>query len=84
MDVVSLSFLLMGLAFILILLGMFILILQGLREGEKGRVEGGGVLVIGPFPVVFGTDQRIARDLMIVALIFMIAVVLLFILMLRW
>jgi len=84
MDVVSLSFLLMGLAFILILLGMFILILQGLREGEKGRVEGGGVLVIGPFPVVFGTDQRIARDLMIVALIFMIAVVLLFMLMLRW
>jgi len=84
MDVVSLSFLLMALAFILILLGMFILILQGLREGEKGKVEGGGVLVIGPFPVVFGTDQRIARDLMIVALIFMIAVVLLFILMLRW
>jgi len=84
MDVVSLSFLLMALAFILILLGMFILILQGLREGKKGKVEGGGVLVIGPFPVVFGTDQRIAKDLMIVALIFMIAVVLLFILMLRW
>ncbi len=84
MDVISLSFLLMVAAFILIVLGMLLLLLQGLKEGEKGKVEGGGVLVIGPFPIVFGTNQRIARDLMIIALIFMIAVVLLFMLMLRW
>ena len=84
MDLISLSFLLMAVAFLLILLGMLLLFLQSMKEGEKGRIEGGGVLVIGPFPVVFGTNQRIARDLMIIALIFMVAVVLLFMLMLRW
>jgi uncharacterized protein (TIGR00304 family) len=82
MEILTLTALLIMAAFFLIIVGMLLLLLHGLREG--GKVEGGGVLVIGPFPIVFGTNQRIARDLMIIALIFMVAVVLLFLFMLRW
>jgi uncharacterized protein (TIGR00304 family) len=82
MEVAVLTILLMIAAFFLITVGMLLLLLHSLREG--GKVEGGGVLVIGPFPIVFGTNQRIARDLMMIALIFIIAVVLLFLFMLRW
>jgi uncharacterized protein (TIGR00304 family) len=82
MEILTLTALLIIVAFFLIVVGMLLLFLHSLREG--GKVEGGGVLVIGPFPIVFGTNQRIARDLMIIALIFMIAVVLLFLFMLRW
>jgi len=33
-----------------------------------GRVKGGGVILIGPFPIVFGSDAKTVRVLMCLAL----------------
>jgi len=33
-----------------------------------GRVKGGGVVLIGPFPIVFGSDAKTAKILMYLAL----------------
>ena len=57
----------------LILLGfilMFIGILISSTQGE-GDVEGGGVIMIGPVPIVFGTSRSAVTLAMILALLLM-------------
>lgn len=41
---------------------------EGEEEG-RSRVEGGAVLFVGPIPIVFGSDKRVARDLLILGLV---------------
>jgi uncharacterized protein (TIGR00304 family) len=60
-------------AFLLILMGFILLSLGGERE-----VRGGGVLIIGPLPIIFGTDQRVAKGLIILALILTIVTFMIF------
>jgi uncharacterized membrane protein len=60
-------------AFLLILMGFILLSLGGERE-----VRGGGVLIIGPLPIIFGTDQRVAKGLIILALILTIVTFIIF------
>ncbi len=35
----------------------------------KGKVKGGGVVIIGPVPIIFGTDKETVRTLLILAII---------------
>jgi len=60
-------------AFLLILMGFILLSLGGERE-----IRGGGVLIIGPLPIIFGTDQRVAKGLIILALILTIVTFIIF------
>ena len=39
------------------------------NQGKKTTVKGGGVVLIGPIPIVFGSSWKIALVLMIVAII---------------
>jgi len=56
---------------------------SGAGEGET-TVRGGGVIMIGPIPIIFGTDVGALKVVMILALLLMIAAaILLFILPLR-
>lgn len=71
---------------ILIMLGFFLIAFGMMRSVEsaaledrittdrekKERVKGGGVILIGPVPVVFGTDKRYALLLMLLAIVFML------------
>jgi uncharacterized protein (TIGR00304 family) len=40
--------------------------------GKETKVKGGGVILIGPVPVVFGTDKRYALLMMILAIVLML------------
>ncbi len=76
----------MGIGFMLIILGFFLLAFGMMRSAkesvERGipayqdakeeKVKGGGVILIGPVPVVFGTDKRYALLLMILAIVLML------------
>jgi len=71
--------LIIGLA--LILLGTMLLILPEERTREEGdsrgdekasMIKGGAVVMIGPIPLVVGSDSRIALLMMLVALAIMI------------
>lgn len=42
------------------------------EAGKETRVKGGGVIFIGPVPVVFGTDKKSALLIMILAIVLMI------------
>jgi len=46
-------------------------------EGEKtADKKFGGVIMLGPIPIVFGSDRKIARIMMIIGLILMVAIIL--------
>ncbi len=63
--------------FVLILVGIIILAMntfihkKGTRKGEIG-----GVILIGPFPIIFGTSSRMMKIMLIIAVAF-IAIILL-------
>ncbi len=42
------------------------------QETGRKRVKGGGVILIGPIPIVFGTDKKYALILMILAIVLML------------
>lgn len=46
----------------------------------KGKVRGGGAVIIGPFPIIFGTDKESVKVLLLlsIALITLILVVMAF------
>jgi uncharacterized protein (TIGR00304 family) len=67
------------LGIVLIILGMFILMLSLWRAGE-GRGEAGGVVIVGPVPIVFGTSQRVAAMVTVLAIVLMVVTLLFFLL----
>jgi uncharacterized protein (TIGR00304 family) len=63
---------------LLIIVGFALIFLSTIAKEsrEESRVEAGGVLVIGPVPIVIGTSQRIAKAVLILALaLFIVAIV---------
>jgi len=67
-------------AILLIVFGL-ILIIKGLmiRSSEKVNIKAGGVVLIGPFPIIIG-DIRMAAYLLILALVIILTLIVLSIL----
>jgi uncharacterized protein (TIGR00304 family) len=63
---------LFGLA--LILIGIFAIVigLLILAFSKSTKIEGGGVVFIGPFPIVFGTSERIVYIVLAITLLLML------------
>jgi len=73
---------LFGLA--LILIGIFAIVigLLLLAFSKSAKVEGGGVVFIGPFPIVFGTSERIVYIVLAMSLLIML--IYLFLILFSW
>jgi len=61
-------------AFIAVVL-LFLMTLRG-----NGKIRGGGAVIIGPFPIVFGTDKESVKSLLLlsIALVVLVLVVMAF------
>jgi len=62
-----------GVALILIgfavaLIAMIWLALTGVKR-DKGRVRGGGAVIIGPIPIIFGTDKESVKIILILSIV---------------
>ncbi len=56
--------------FTLIAIGILIVVINILYSSRRGgRSEVGGIILIGPFPIIFGTGSRILRLLTILSFI---------------
>ena len=68
-----------GFGFILLGIGLIILgmILSSSGTGQSGQIQGGGIVLIGPVPIIFGTSTVVILPLIIIAIIFMILMFLL-------
>ena len=65
-----------GVALILIgfavaFVAMIWLVLSGARGG-KAKVKGGGTVIVGPVPVVFGTDKESVKILLILSIVLVV------------
>jgi len=45
---------------------------EGREEDGERRVRGGGVIVIGPVPIVFGTDKQSVKVLLVLAIVLVV------------
>ncbi len=70
---------LLGSLFILVgvLLAVLALVLPAMRSGGL-RGHGGAVVIVGPFPIVFGSDQQTTKALLVFAIALVIAMAVLF------
>lgn len=67
---------LIGLGFLLIIIGVFILFIGMIASvfsgGGEGKTEYGGVIIIGPIPIVFGSNSRMAAIAAVLGIILLI------------
>ncbi len=63
--------------FALIAVGIIIIVLAtilvAMRGGGKGKVKAAGVVMIGPFPIIFGTDKGSVKTVLLLALTLTVA-----------
>ena len=56
----------------LIFVGIIIIIvavlLLSIRSAGKGKVRGGGAVIIGPIPIIFGTDRKSLKTVVLLSL----------------
>lgn len=76
-----------ALGVLLIFVGVLIIVaavLLSILGGGKGKVKGGGVIIIGPVPIIFGTDSKSLKTVLLVSLVLtvmiMVAIVLYYLL----
>jgi len=54
----SMGFALVIVGILVIIAAIILAALGGKRQGEQGEVHAAGVIMVGPIPIVFGTDKR--------------------------
>ncbi len=71
---------------VLIVVGVLVVVAviigASVKGANKGEVRGAGVIMIGPVPIIFGTDKESVKTLLALAVI--LSVVLLIIFVLFW
>jgi uncharacterized protein (TIGR00304 family) len=61
--------------FLFVFIATILLVLRSFKI--KGKVKGGGAIIIGPFPIVFGTDKESVKILLILSIV-LVALLLVF------
>jgi uncharacterized protein (TIGR00304 family) len=67
---------------VLVVVGVLVIVLSLFHRsdsGEKnadhrGHVKGGGVVIIGPVPIVFGSDKKTVKSLLVLSIVLTILV----------
>jgi uncharacterized protein (TIGR00304 family) len=71
-SVTELGFLLIIFGFVLALIAMVLLVVRSSRGSAPGR--GAGLLLVGPIPIVFGTDRQSMKVVMVLAIVLILLV----------
>ena len=56
---------------LIILVAVVLLFVSGIRASgsEKGKAKGGGAIIIGPFPIVLGTDKESIKTVLLLSIV---------------
>ena len=58
-----------------IIIVVMAIILSSMRSTGKGKIRAAGVIMIGPIPIIFGTDKKSVKAVLVLALALTIAVI---------
>ncbi|MEM2897486.1 MAG: DUF131 domain-containing protein [Candidatus Bathyarchaeia archaeon] len=74
----SLGIILIFAGMLIVFIAMVLLFLSSVKSG--GKIRGGGAIIIGPFPIIFGTDKESVKTILLlsIALIAILMVMLTF------
>jgi uncharacterized protein (TIGR00304 family) len=67
---INIAMILIFAGFLIIFLAVIIMFFMNIRG--KGKVKGGGAVIIGPFPIIFGTDKESVGTLLLLSIILII------------
>ncbi len=73
--IITLGFLLVFIGVLIIFVGTFYMAYHARKGGgemAKPEVRGGGIIMIGPIPIIFGTDTGALKLVMILAVVLMV------------
>jgi uncharacterized protein (TIGR00304 family) len=57
-----------ALIFVGVLIIIIAVVLLSVSGVKKGKVKGGGAIIIGPIPIVFGTDKKSLKTVLLLSL----------------
>jgi uncharacterized protein (TIGR00304 family) len=57
-----------------IIIVVVVIVLSSAGGSKKGKVQGAGVIMIGPIPIIFGTDKKSVKTVVALALALTIVV----------
>ncbi len=77
LGVSEFAWLLILAGFVLAFIAAILMVVFSVRG--RGRVKGGGVVLLGPIPIIFGTDKSSAKLLFALGLILTVVLVLLWV-----
>jgi uncharacterized protein (TIGR00304 family) len=75
-----------ALVFVGVLIIIVAVILLFISGAKKGNVKGGGAIIIGPIPIIFGTDEKSLKTVLLLSLaltVLLVVVMILYYLLLR-
>jgi uncharacterized protein (TIGR00304 family) len=75
-----------ALVFVGVLIIVIAVILLSISGAKKGKVKGGGAIIIGPVPIIFGTDKKSLKTVLLLSLaltVMLVVVMILYYLLLR-
>jgi uncharacterized protein (TIGR00304 family) len=58
----------MALIFVGILIIVIAVLLLSVSGAKKGKIRGGGAIIIGPVPIIFGTDKKSLQTVLLLSL----------------
>jgi uncharacterized protein (TIGR00304 family) len=67
---INIAMILIFAGFLIIFLAVVLMFFMNIRG--KGKVRGGGAVIIGSFPIIFGTDKESVRTLLLLSIILII------------
>jgi uncharacterized protein (TIGR00304 family) len=70
MSLADIGFVLVIIGFVLAFVAIVVAAVR--TRGRPNSTRGGGVLLIGPIPIVFGTDRETAKLLMVLAILLIV------------
>jgi uncharacterized protein (TIGR00304 family) len=53
---------------LIIVLAVLLLSVSTAKKQEKGKVSAGGAVIIGPIPIIFGTDKKALKTVLLLSL----------------
>lgn len=56
------------LVFVGVLIILIAVVLLSISGAKKGKVRGGGAIIIGPIPIIFGTDKKSLKTVLLLSL----------------